>query len=81
MSSEIQMHDLVALLADIPAKHFVTGEPVLLRRGLLGTAVMTYDGTAYEVEFAGSDGRAYAIVPVPAEKLLRVHESPINAAA
>lgn len=60
MHSEIHMHDVVALLEDVDARHFETGRPLLLRRGQVGTVVMTYDGTVFEVEFAGKDGRAYA---------------------
>jgi hypothetical protein len=71
------MHDVVALLDDVPTRHFETDQPLLLRRGQIGTVVMTYDGTAFEVEFAGSDGRAYALLPVPAEKLIVLHESPV----
>jgi hypothetical protein len=37
---------------------------------------MTYDGTAFEVEFSGRDGRAYALLPVKAEKLIALRESP-----
>ncbi len=81
MNAAIQMHDVVALLDDMPAKHFETGQPLLLRRGQIGTVVMTYDGTAFEVEFAGRDGRAYALVPVPAGKLIVLRESPVVAAA
>ncbi len=58
MNGEIHMHDVVALLEDAPAEHFETGRPLLLRRGQIGTVVMTYDGTAFEVEFAGRDGHA-----------------------
>ena len=47
----------------------------------VGTVVMTYDGTAFEVEFAGRDGRAYALLPVPAGKLMALHEAPVVAAA
>jgi len=81
MNAAIQMHDVVALLDDVPAAHFTTGQPLLLRRGQIGTVVMTYDGTAFDVEFAGRDGRAYALLPVPAEKLILLHESPVAAAA
>ena len=81
MNAAIQMHDVVALLDDVPAKHFETGQPLLLRRGQIGTVAMTYDGTAFEVEFAGRDGRAYALLPVPAGKLIVLHESPVVAAA
>jgi hypothetical protein len=75
------MHDVAALLDDVPATHFTTGQPLLLRRGQIGTVVMTYDGTAFDVEFAGRDGRAYALLPVPAAKLILLHESPVAAAA
>lgn len=44
MNTDIRLHDLVALLVDMPAKHFETDQPLLLRRGQLGTVVMTYDG-------------------------------------
>ena len=81
MNAAIQMHDVVALLDDVPARYFETGRPLLLRRGQIGTVVMTYDGTAFEVEFAGRDGRAYALLPVPAGKLIVLHESPVVAAA
>lgn len=81
MNAAIQMHDVVALLDDVPAKHVETGESLLLRRGQIGTVVMTYDGTALEVEFAGRDGRAYALLPVPADKLIVLHEAPVVAAA
>ena len=80
MNAAIQMHDVVALLEDMPAKHFETGQPLRLRRGQIGTVVMTYDRTAFEVEFAGRDGRAYALLPVPAGKLIVLHESPVVAA-
>jgi len=75
------MHDVVALLDDVSANHFETGQPLLLRRGQIGTVVMTYDGSAYEVEFADREGRAYALLPVPAGKLIVLHESPVVAAA
>ena len=70
------MHDTVALLEDTPAKHFETGQPLLLRRGQVGTVVMTYDSTALEVEFAGQDGRAYAMLPIKADKLMLLRDSP-----
>jgi len=76
MNGEIHMHDVVALLEDTPTKHFEKGTPLLLRRGQVGTVVMTYDGSAFEVEFAGNDGCAYAILPIKAEKLIVLRESP-----
>jgi len=81
MKDNIQMHDVVVLLEDLPATHFETHQPLLLRRGQVGTVVMTYDGTAFEVEFAGRDGRAYALLPVAAGKLMPLRETPEVVAA
>lgn len=81
MSNRIHMHDVVVLLEDARTKHFDTGQPLMLRRGQVGTVVMTYDGSAFEVEFAARDGRAYALLPVAAEKLMRLKETPELAAA
>jgi hypothetical protein len=78
---QIQMHDMVALLEDTAAKHFVTGHPIVLRRGQIGTVGMTYDDSAFEVEFSATDGRAYALLPVPAEKLLLLRDQPEFAGA
>jgi hypothetical protein len=61
MKSGFHLHDVVALLEDLPVTHFETGRPLLLRRGQIGTIVMTYDGETFEVEFSGPDGHAYAI--------------------
>jgi hypothetical protein len=81
MTEPIHMHDVVALLEDLPAEHFETGKPLLLRRGQIGTVVIIYDGTAFEVEFSGADGRAYAMLPVPAAKLMVLHDAPATIAA
>ncbi len=81
MNGEIHMHDVVALLEDTPAQHFETGQPLALRRGQVGTVGMTYDGSAFEVEFGGLDGRAYAILPVNAGKLMVLRHQPEFAVA
>jgi hypothetical protein len=81
MTAELRLHDPVALLVDTPAQHFETERPLLLHRGQIGTIVMTYDGNTFEVEFAGPDGRAYASLPVPAERLMRLYDTPGLAAA
>ena len=77
----IRMHDVVALLEDVPAAHFETGQPLTLRRGEVGTVVMTYDGSAVEVEFSAEDGCAYAILPSDPCKLLILRDPPDSAAA
>ena len=81
MASEIHMHDVVALLEDARARHCETDRPLVLRRGQVGTVVMTYDGTVFEVEFAGKDGRAYAVLPIPASKLMILRDTPDDAVA
>jgi hypothetical protein len=81
MNNGIHMHDVVVLLEDVRTKHFDTGEPLMLRRGQVGTVVMTYDGNTFEVEFAGRDGRAYALLPIVTEKLMLLKDTPELAAA
>ena len=81
MNSEIQMHDLVAITEDMVAAHFTTGAALTLRRGQIGTVVMTYDGSAFEVEFADAQGRAFALLPVAVGKLLLLHDAPVAFAA
>jgi hypothetical protein len=76
VSDKIRMHDVVVLLEDMPARHFETGGQLMLRRGQVGTVVMTYDGSAYEIEFAGRDGRPYALMSVPVSKLMMLRDSP-----
>jgi Domain of unknown function (DUF4926) len=75
------MHDAVALLQDLRTKHFESGRSLLLRRGQIGTVVMTYPDGAYEVEFADRDGHAFAIVFLRPEQLMVLHDSPDFAAA
>jgi hypothetical protein len=70
------MHATVALLEDTHTAQFESGEPVLLRRGDVGTVVMLDDGSAREVEFADRSGRTYAPLPLPADRLLVLHEVP-----
>ncbi len=65
MSVEIEMQSLVALLEQLPARHFETGAPLTLPSGQMGTVVMTYNGTTFEVEFADAQGRTFAIRTIP----------------
>jgi hypothetical protein len=74
------IHDVVALLEEVQAKDFNTARPLLLHRGQIGTVVMTYPDSACEVEVADRDGRAYAMLPIPPEKLMVLHDSPDYAA-
>ena len=70
------MHDVVALVEDAPATPFETDRPFLLRRGQIGTVVMTHDGSVFEVEFATKDGKAYAILSIDASKLMLLRDAP-----
>ena len=81
MSGEIKMHDIVALLQDVRTKHFESGQDLLLRRGQIGTVVMTYPDGAREVEFADRDGRAFAILPLRPDQLMVLHDTPDFVAA
>ena len=81
MLDHMKMHDVVALLQDVPAKHFESGRALLLRRGQIGTVVMSYPDDAYEVEFADRDGRAFAILSLRPEQLIVLRDTPDFAAA
>lgn len=76
MSDRPAMHATVALLEDTRTTHFESGEPVLLRRGDIGTVVMLYDDGACEVEFSDRSGRTYALLPLAADRLLVLHDTP-----
>ena len=79
MSESIPLHASVALLEDVQATHFERGAPLLLRRGDVGTVVMTYDDGACEVEFSDRDGRAYAMLPLAADHVLVLRDAPERA--
>lgn len=75
------MHDVVALLEDKRAKHFESGQPLLLRRGQIGTVVMTYDDGACEVEFADREGRAFAMLSLRPNEFMLLRDTPDFVAA
>ncbi len=64
--------DVVATLEDLPAKH--------LTKGQVGTIVETLGSGIYLVEFADLEGVAYAIEPIPGDKLIELRHSPAMAA-
>jgi hypothetical protein len=64
----LQLLDVVALLDDLPADG--------LRRGQVGTIVETLAPGVFEVEFSDRDGRAYALLALRADQLLRLHYEP-----
>ncbi len=72
MRSIIQQHDVVTLVYDLPEHRLV--------RGQVGTIVEQYAPDAFEVEFADSLGRTYALATLTAEHLLVLHYEPAYAA-
>jgi S-adenosylmethionine:tRNA-ribosyltransferase-isomerase (queuine synthetase) len=78
----IHLHDMVALMEDTQAQRFPIGEEILLRRGQVGTVVEELgEGEAFEIEFAQTDGQAYAMLAVQAEKLIPLYYEPIELVA
>jgi hypothetical protein len=71
--ANIEMHSVAALLEDLPDEGLV--------RGQVGTVVESWAPGVYEVEFCDGDGRAYAMVALKAEQLMRLHHEPTHHAA
>ncbi len=65
--------DIVALTEDIEATHFETKEIIKLSKGQVGTVVMEFDGSAFEVEFSHQDGTTYAMETIPTTMLMLLH--------
>lgn len=70
--NEIQEYDLVALTEDTNATHKITKQPILLRRGQMGTVLMYFDRTAYLIDFTDSQGNTFAMETIESMKLLRL---------
>ena len=69
----IDIHSVVALLEDLPEHALV--------RGQVGTVVENWAPGVYEVEFADENGKAYAMVALKSEQLMRLHHEPVHQAA
>ena len=70
MKDHLGIFDVVALTTDIPDHD--------LRRGQVGTVVEALEPGVFEVEFSDDEGRAYALVTLPAEHLLVLHFEPVH---
>jgi hypothetical protein len=75
--SQIQEYDLVVIARDLPATHKETNQPILLRKGQVGTVLMDFDGEAYLIDFADQEGITYAMETVPAEQLIPLLYNPV----
>jgi hypothetical protein len=72
MPESFELLDVVALLRNVPAKR--------LARGQVGTIVERLAPDVFEVEFSDDQGRTYALLPVRASELMRLHHQPVQAA-
>jgi len=68
MSKKPSLHDVVALLSDVPEHN--------LSRGQVGTVIELLDNDTSLVEFSDDDGRAYAIAAVKSSQVLLLHYEP-----
>lgn len=68
MNSKPSLHDVVALLSDVPEHS--------LSRGQVGTVVELLDNDTALIEFSDDNGRAYAITPVKSSQVLLLHYEP-----
>ncbi len=68
---ELQVLDVVALLEDVPEEG--------LGRGQVGTIVEVLAPHVFEVEFSDTTGRAYAMLALREEQLLRLLYTPVTA--
>jgi hypothetical protein len=77
----IQEYDLVALTENVTATHTITHQPILLRRGQLGTVLMSFDNQAFLIDFTDQQGNTFAMETVDCSKLLQlIHEPELVAA-
>jgi hypothetical protein len=77
--TKLHEHEMVALKTDIRSKKFLTGKPILLRQGQVGTVIeILGNGEAYEVEFADLYGQAYAMLAVKLENLMLLRYDPVE---
>lgn len=64
----MNLHDIVALIEDVPEHN--------LKRGQVGTIVDEWTPGVFEVEFADTNGIAYAMVALRADQLMTLHWEP-----
>ena len=71
----IQEYDLVTLTEDVTATHKITHQPILLRRGQMGTILIPVDNQAFLIDFTDQQGNTFAMETVDCSKLLQlIHE-------
>ncbi|MEM9276742.1 MAG: DUF4926 domain-containing protein [Cyanobacteria bacterium P01_F01_bin.143] len=75
--SKIPEYDLVVIDRDILASDKETNQPILLRKGQVGTVLMDFDGEAYLIDFADQEGVTYAMETIAKEKLIPLLYQPV----
>jgi hypothetical protein len=68
--TEIHEYDVVALIDEAPSLHKETKQPILLKRGQVGTVMMSFNDHAYLIDFSDSQGKTYAMETIPARQLM-----------
>lgn len=81
MTTDLKEYDVVLLLETTSALHFITGKPIVLPRGCMGTIVDDTIGEFALVEFADYDGCAYAITALRVDSLVKVIHEPLEITA
>ena len=76
MMNTIQEYDLVALTEDVTVTHKTTHQPILLRRGQMGTVLMSFNQQAFLIDFTDQNGQTFAMETVDHSKLLRLISEP-----
>ena len=75
--SQIKEYDLVVIDRNISATHKETKQPILLRKGQVGTVLVDFDGEAFLIDFADEKGTTYAMETLPAENLIPLLYNPV----
>lgn len=79
--NNIKEYDLVVLTKDITATHKLTHQPILLRRGQVGTVVMDFEEKAFLIDFADEEGVTYAMETVAEDDLIPLLYQPYKVLA
>jgi hypothetical protein len=66
----LRLLDVVALTEALPQHSLLPGQ--------VGTIVESLAPNVYEVEFSDDDGQTYAMLPLKADQLIRLHYSPFD---
>ncbi|MBW4443329.1 MAG: DUF4926 domain-containing protein [Plectolyngbya sp. WJT66-NPBG17] len=72
----LQEYDVVALTENTSATYKTTHQPILLRRGQIGTVLITFDDQACLIDFADSQGMTYAMETISMSRLLLLLQEP-----